>query len=359
MPLSTLTYEVPRARRWNTFLAGLVINLFGLVFLVAVGSHLGGQVAVVEPVASYHVTLIAPRIEPAPRSEPVPIIPPPPQEIAELETPRIVPTPTVRIEPPKPHKVETPKPEIPRTELPPTEPPKPELPKIAAFTAPRTAPIAPKPAQEIKTNVLDAPKFATATVHQPAREVQTGGFGDPNGVSGQGDPKRHTVTVASVGSFDLPPGPGKGNGTGGTHGVSGTIQSTGFGDGVASSVPRGRSAGTVMSSGFGEVVAKSRDSTPQRMEKKPDITPVEIVFKPRPQYTPEARQLRLEGEVLLDVVFTASGSLHINRVVRGLGHGLDDSALAAAQRIQFRPARRDGQPYDCAALVHMVFELAE
>jgi hypothetical protein len=46
-------------------------------------------------------------------------------------------------------------------------------------------------------------------------------------------------------------------------------------------------------------------------------------------------------------------------VVKGLGHGLDDSALAAAQRIKFHPARRDGQPYDCAALVHMVFELAD
>ena len=114
-----------------------------------------------------------------------------------------------------------------------------------------------------------------------------------------------------------------------------------------------------MPGGFGDVVAKSGDAAPQRIEKKPEIQPVEIVFKPRPQYTPEARQLRLEGEVLLEVVFTASGSLHINRVVRGLGHGLDDSALAAAQRIQFRPARRDGQPYDCAALVHMVFELAE
>jgi protein TonB len=76
-------------------------------------------------------------------------------------------------------------------------------------------------------------------------------------------------------------------------------------------------------------------------------------------YTAEARRRGVEGEVLLEVVFSASGSLHINRVVKGLGYGLDDSALAAAQRIQFRPARRDGQPYDCATLVHMVFELAD
>ncbi len=110
---------------------------------------------------------------------------------------------------------------------------------------------------------------------------------------------------------------------------------------------------------FGDAVAPNGTSAPQRIQKKSDLQPVEIVFKPRPVYTPEARRKRVEGEVLLDVVFTASGSLHINRVVKGLGYGLDDSALAAAQHIRFRPARRDGQPYDCAALVHIVFELSE
>jgi len=114
-----------------------------------------------------------------------------------------------------------------------------------------------------------------------------------------------------------------------------------------------------MPSGFGEGIAKNGESVPQRLQKRPELQPVEIVYKPRPLYTPEARQLRLEGEVLLEVVFTASGSLQVNRIVKGLGHGLDDSARAAAQRIQFRPARRNGEPYDCAALVHMVFELAE
>jgi TonB family protein len=353
MALSTLTYEVPRRRRWNTFIAGLAIDLIGLLVLIALGSRLGEQV-LVQPMASYHVTLIAPSIEPAPRPLPARIIPPSAQDIAQLETPRIVPRPTIRIEPPEPQKVEAPKSELRRP-----EPSKPELPKIAAFTPTAAASSAPKQSQEIKTNVFEAPKPAIATVREPAREVQTGGFGDPNGISGQGDPKRQTVTVASVGSFDLPSGSGKGNGTGGTHGVSGTIRSTGFGNGVASSVPRERSAGSVMASGFGDMVARSGEAASQRTEKKQDLQPVEIVYKPRPQYTPEARQLRLEGEVLLEVVFTASGSLHINRVVKGLGHGLDDSALAAAQHIQFHPARRDGQPYDCAALVHMVFELAE
>jgi len=59
--------------------------------------------------------------------------------------------------------------------------------------------------------------------------------------------------------------------------------------------------------------------------------------------------------VLLDVVFEASGELHIKRVVKRLGYGLDENAWR--QRIQFRPPRRVGQPYDCAALVHIMFEL--
>jgi TonB family protein len=180
-------------------------------------------------------------------------------------------------------------------------------------------------------------------------------------VAGEGDSRRNTITVASIGSFDLPPGAGKGNGTGGTRGVSGTIRSAGFSNGVASSGTHSRGGGMIAQGGFGDATSAARggSSGAPQVQKKPDVEGVEIVYKPRPDYTPEARRMRVEGEVLLDVVFTASGSLHINRVVRGLGYGLDDTALAAAQRIRYRPARRDGQPYDCAALVHIVFELAE
>ena len=141
MALSTLTYEVPRARRWNTFVVGLAIDLIGLLVLIALGSRLGGQV-LVQPMASYHVTLIAPSIEPAPRPAPVRIIPPSPQEVAELETPRIVARPTIRIEPPQPQKIEPPKSELPRP-----EPSRPELPKMAAFTP---TPLLPRPQSKVR-----------------------------------------------------------------------------------------------------------------------------------------------------------------------------------------------------------------
>ncbi len=108
--------------------------------------------------------------------------------------------------------------------------------------------------------------------------------------------------------------------------------------------------------GFGEssVAAPSaRKSTPDR-----DTTPVEILSKPRPLYTEEARRLRLEGEVLLEVLFPATGSAQVQRILQGLGHGLDEAAAASAAKIQFRPALRAGQPVDQAATVRIVFLLA-
>ena len=69
--------------------------------------------------------------------------------------------------------------------------------------------------------------------------------------------------------------------------------------------------------------------------------------------------MRVEGEVLLEITFTASGELRIQRVVKSLGHGLDEAAQRAAEQIRFKPAKRDGQPYDSTALVHINFQLAE
>jgi TonB family protein len=66
----------------------------------------------------------------------------------------------------------------------------------------------------------------------------------------------------------------------------------------------------------------------------------------------------LEGEVLLEVQFAATGQLHVNRVVRGLGHGLDEAAIAAANKMRFKPAMRSGQAIDSTAIVHVVFQLA-
>jgi TonB family protein len=91
---------------------------------------------------------------------------------------------------------------------------------------------------------------------------------------------------------------------------------------------------------------------------KPIDRPVEIVFKPTPEYTDEARSARIEGTVSLELEFAAGGDVRVLRVVRGLGHGLDEAAQQAALRIRFKPAQSDGQPVDSRATVHITFRLS-
>ncbi len=202
---------------------------------------------------------------------------------------------------------------------------------------------------------------ATPTVNAPIQKVQTGGFGDPNGIPGQGKPNAHLV-AANTGSFDLPPGAGTGNGAGGAKGIKGTIASAGFGNGIAQAGQGdGRSNGrgaTVQTAGFSTQQFTQGGSKPQQAESGPATTPVEIISKPNPVYTEEARRLRLEGEVLLEVLFAANGQLRVNRVVRGMGHGLDDAAVSAANKMRFKPAQHYNQPIDSTAIVHVVFQLA-
>ena len=86
--------------------------------------------------------------------------------------------------------------------------------------------------------------------------------------------------------------------------------------------------------------------------------PLEILSKPTPEYTDEARSARIEGIVTLDLEFTAAGDVRVLRVVRGLGHGLDEAAERAALRIRFKPAQSNGQAVDSRATVHITFRLS-
>jgi TonB family protein len=198
---------------------------------------------------------------------------------------------------------------------------------------------------------------AIPTLRKPREEVQTGGFGDPDGVAANGK-TNHAANIAVKGSFDLPPGPGTGNGTGGAKGAKGVIASTGFGNGVAVGGPGGPNHGTVHEGGFADETAVAAGPKVKQANVVSSTIPVEIISKPKPAYTDEARARKIEGEVSLQVVFTASGEVRVERVVQGLGYGLDDSAQAAARQIRFKPARQNGQPVDSTAIVHIVFALA-
>jgi len=67
------------------------------------------------------------------------------------------------------------------------------------------------------------------TVNAAVQKVQTGGFGDPNGLKGTGK-EGAKLYAAQTGSFDMPAGPGQGNGSGGAKGIKGTVASADFGN---------------------------------------------------------------------------------------------------------------------------------
>src|SRR5579864_7100244 len=296
--------------------------------------------------AGYRVTQMIPM--PSLRPEPEPLKPPPPVKkllpavkLPVFETPKLVVPKEVRREAPQP--VEAPKVVVNQFKAP-------EIKMVAGGARP----------QLVHTGGFGG-SSQVPTVNAAVQKVQTGGYGDPNGLKGEGKTGAK-LYAAAAGGFDMPVGPGQGNGSGGAKGIKGTVASADFGNGIATGGNGdGRSNGKgngVSTGGFGSEQVVHSGPKIQMPDPAAPTTPVEITYKPNPVYTDEARQLKLEGEVLLEVSFGANGSLHVNRVVRGMGHGLDDAAINAANKMRFKPALRSGQPVDSTAIVHVVFQMA-
>jgi TonB family protein len=328
---------------WRTFATSYGI-LTGLILLLIIVGIMTSDTLI--PSVNYHVTELiarpALRPEPPPQPKPLPVhaklLPAEPV----FEKPRLIVPKEVRAPKPQPQEIEPP--------------------KVAMNNF---APAVLKPASGARPVLIHTGDFQGSsvkpTVNAPIEKVQTGGFGDPNGLKPSDNSKPNGKLVAAVaGGFDMPVGPGQGNGSGGAKGIKGTVASADFGNGVATpGQGDGRRSGRgVQTSGFGSQEVAQNTPHIQRVDSGPPTTSVEITYKPNPVYTEEARSLKLEGEVLLEVQFAATGQLHVNRVVRGLGHGLDEAAIAAANKMRFKPAMRNGQAMDSTAIVHVVFQLA-
>lgn len=231
------------------------------------------------------------------------------------------------------------------------EAPQPHYPpqvEVQAFNKMPDVPVTVVP--KVKMNEFSTGSSAPQTTRRPAVEVQTGGFGDPNGIPATGKPGK-AVNIAGVGSFDLPQGSGHGNGLGGRH--PGVTESTGFGNGVAVS-PTGH-AYRVTPSDFDDHVVLD-NKTPITVQIK--TVPAQIISKPMPQYTEEARRLKVEGIVRVQVRLLASGNVEVVKVLNTLGHGLDNNAVSAAQQVKFKPAQLEGRDTDSTVVLSIVFQLA-
>jgi TonB family protein len=298
----------------------------------------------------------------------------PPLDIPEPPKPKPPAPPKVaKVQPPPPAPIERPAPpklDVAKYFAPPKDAPKPkprevaaDLPKVDETFQPMNLKVEEKqpvrPRDPVKTGMMSTGSSATPTITKPTpvEKVQTGGFGDPNGVAGPPNPNRR-ATINAFGDPALPSGPGYGNGTGGATGQRGVIASTGFGNGTAIA-PVEKKTGSVQTAGFSNTNDVVALTPKKKTEDAPSVEPVVILEKPKPVYTQEAIKLNLEGEVLLEVVFPASGGqVQVSRVVKGLGHGLDEAAQRAAQQIKFKPALSNGHPVDFPAVVHIVFQIA-
>lgn len=342
--MTTLNYSDSEQFQWRSAAGSLVFHIVSILILIALPVHVVRSV--IEPRAA--VKLFAPQLE---RSEP-------PVRIA-----RTIPQPPPPVKSSRPPEVKLPVPK-------PAPQQRPQLMEPAPAPAPAVASVAiPKPA------LPDRP-----VIKAPPIKVQEGGFGEPIGTKETAAPSK--LPLPSVGSFDLPQGAGNGNGRGTTSAKPGVVASSGFeSNGEGTKVAR--AGGAVKMGGFGDgngpggngtdpawrrgtVQAGGFDAAPPapktekpKIEAPAAVTPVEILFKPKPVYTDEARKLRIEGEVLLKIVFAADKSLKILEVTRRLGHGLDEAAVQAAQQIRFNPALRDGRPVDFTANIRIFFQLAD
>jgi TonB family protein len=341
--------------RMSALGTSLVIQIALAAFLVIVPLLFPQQMI---PRAMFMVTNLA--------GPPLDIPAPPPPKPPAVQKVKVQPTP-----PPPPVERHVPKMDVAKYFAPPKIAPPPkvreaELPKVNETFQPVKMELAnpnqpARPREAVKTGVMTGGSSAVPTIDKPVAldKVQTGGFGDAQGLPGPGNPNKR-ANIAQFGNPALPPGPGYGNGTGGANGVKGTVASTGFGNGVAIPPTGGaKKPGAVQSTGFANQNDQIVDVPKKKVEEGPAVESVVILAKPKPVYSQEALKLNIEGEVLLDVIFLASGNqVHVNRVVKGLGHGLDEAAMRAAEQIKFKPALSNGHPVDFPAVVHIVFQTA-
>jgi protein TonB len=155
-------------------------------------------------------------------------------------------------------------------------------------------------------------------------------------ISAPADPVNVPGVLNGRPDLSAPGGPGSG-------GIPGSGQGAGMGEGQGSGIGPGSGGGT----GGGPYQPGN------------GIEPPRLLREVKPVYTDDGRRRGVEGDVVLEIVVTRSGSVDRVRIVRGLGAGLDQNAIAAVRQWRFDPARRQGAAVDVVVEVSVGFRLRE
>jgi TonB family protein len=338
--------------RWGSFGVSMLTNvsIMALLVLLTAAVHKVEKQKYIE-----HMVFTEQQPPPPPPKVVIPkvkVFAPPQPQLVKLDPPKIV---MPKIQPP---------PDIPK----PVKLDVPDQPKL-----PPAPPKAVTPPPQPKVGLFASAKPTEVANNKEAPSAHTGGFGDPIGA--KPNPNSTSSQLVAVGAFNQAPGANAGAGAARKGAVSGTS----FGAGVANGVAGGKDMGKVASAGFANGVvggtgkpggtgtvatagfSNNVGSAPTQVAIKttePAFVPPVVISEPHPEYTAEAAQLKIQGEVTLQVRFLASGQVEVLRVVNGLGHGLDEQAKRVAEQIRFKPAIKDGHPVDHTTLIHVTFQLA-
>lgn len=175
-------------------------------------------------------------------------------------------------------------------------------------------------------------------IKDPSLAVTPTIYGDPRALPPMKGPIGDPMGVPA------PPSSGPGSGAGIGRGAG-----TGIGGGEGGGAGQGRGG----NAGGGDIgLGGGRTIEPMSASLRPTI-----LYKEKAKYTEEARQNKIQGTVVLSVVFTADGRITNIKVVRGLPDGLTEKAIEAAQRIRFNPAVRAGAPVSVRGNLEFTFNL--
>ncbi len=144
-----------------------------------------------------------------------------------------------------------------------------------------------------------------------------------------------------IGTLDGVPG---GNSLGpGTGGLAGRGNGRGSGDGMGNGLNDGANGG------FGGDLFQPGSG----------VLDPEPIYTPKPEYTADAMQRKIEGTAVVQCIVRTDGSVGNAHIVQSLDsrYGLDAQALKAAANWRFVPARLKGQPVAMLVEIRLTFTL--
>lgn len=133
-----------------------------------------------------------------------------------------------------------------------------------------------------------------------------------------------------------------------------TGNNNGNGSGNDSGIGAGSALGTRNSSSL-ELEIVSDDEVYNI--KDAGVIPPRILSKKAPSYTKEAIEQKIEGVIVLSIIFSIDSSVKEIKIIQGLGYGLDEEAIKAASQIKFIPATKDGKTVNVRARLEYTLNL--